>query len=209
MGDPQPELILRLPSPPSRILLAAAFLVTTLPAIGSAQAATADTLPFRPGQWAVQFWMFTSQGVGVLRFRSPSSAWLLDGSLQVEEMYSSLSHRTLASVSIRAGLRSYRPLAPQVVRYVGGGVTGVYQTYRNELRTIDTEYGSWMAGGGGYAEIGAEYRITSYLGVGASSAASLLLRGGRSDPGAAEDETSEFGWTLSAGSIRVLATIYF
>ena len=110
---------------------------------------------------------------------------------------------------MRAGLRSYRPLVPRVVRYLGGGVTGTYSTYRTHHRTMGAEYEAWTAGGGVYAEIGAEYLVTSHLSLGASSSATVLLRGGRIDPDGEQPEVSEFGWSLGAGGTRVMATIYF
>jgi hypothetical protein len=66
---------------------------------------------------------------------------------------------------------------------------------------------TWAAGGGFYAEVGAEYLVTSHLGLGASSVATVLLRGGRQGSGG--EEYSELGWALSAGGVRVLATLYF
>jgi hypothetical protein len=191
------------------LLIATALAAAASPSLLLSQTVPVDTLPFRRGQWAAQFWAFSSQGLGVLRFRSPSSAWLLDGSLQVEDVHATHGDRTYASASLRAGLRVYRPVAPKVVRYLGAGLIGSYLGFRHESATIGTVYRGWTAGGGLYAELGADYLITSHLGIGASSSVTAQARGGRVDPGDGSGETGDLGWVLGAGGLRVVGTIYF
>lgn len=200
---------MRLPSKASWLLIAIAFAAAVSPSLLLAQTAPADTLPFRRGQWAAQLYAFSSQGFGVLRFRSPSSAWLLDGAVQVEDVQATQGDRTNASASLRVGSRAYRPVAPKVVRYLGVGVIGSYWGFHNESATTGIVYRGWNAGGGLYAEVGADYLITSHLGLGASANINAQVRGGRIDNGSGNGETGDFGWSVGAGALRVLGTIYF
>jgi hypothetical protein len=60
-----------------------------LPSFAAAQAvATPETLPFHPRQWGAEFSLNRDfVGLGVLRFHSPRSAWLLNAHLGSDDAY--------------------------------------------------------------------------------------------------------------------------
>lgn len=185
------------------------FLIVALvaPSGLTAQPLPGETLPFRKGQWAAQFWFFGDAGIGALRFRSPSSAWVVNGSLQAGGDHSTDRRTTRASASVRAGLRSYRTVVPRIARYHGGGIIADYSHYESEYESDQTEAISRAGGGGLYGELGAEYLITRHLSLGANTSASAMVRGRKE--GRELYNYSDFGWAVAAGGLRVLATLYF
>lgn len=185
-------------------VLIAAF---AAPAALTAQPLPTDSLPFRPGQWAVQFSTWGGGGLGALRFRSPSSAWVADGMVEARDYHSSDGRRREAMTSVRAGLRSYRTVVPRVARYHGGGITATYAHYETELEPEQHEYKSRGGGGGLYGELGAEFLITAHLSLGANASASAIV-GGRTVTNPSGGY-KEFGWSVAAGGLRALATLYF
>jgi hypothetical protein len=106
---------------------------------------------------------------GVLRFATPTHAWVLDGA-------ASLDRRTAAdaapfgedvttnssSVTVLFGPRWYRATSSHLARFLGLGVAGSYghsasptNSYREDI---------WSAGA--YGEIGVQYMFTPHLGFG-------------------------------------------
>lgn len=131
-------------------------------------AAVRDSLPFRAGQWGAEFMINDgTTGVGVLRFRSPRRAWMLDASFSgdwYEEKSSYREDEWGSSVfgRLRVGPRRYRPIAEQAATYVGFGLTGSYGlAARGEIDRRET----WDAGV--FGELGGVYFVTRRLSLGA------------------------------------------
>ena len=190
-------------------------------AVSSTGAALATTttspdsiLPFRRGQWAAQFRLSSDAiGLGALRFRSNSSAYLLDGRVFADRQSSGDatigSERVELHVALRAGLRAYRPVVARVVRYHGAGLRTAYSRSHVE----PTDYLTWRALGGLYAELGATYFVTPHLSLDAGTVAGVSLSRGRdrrrSSPDFTSTETRTSGIVASAGGIIVTGTLYF
>lgn len=146
----------------------------------SATSPAHDTLPFHKGQWAAQFVAGTQfVSAGVLHFRSPRSAWLIDGSVH----YSRIERRdnylvdTLivpltstawsATGTVRFGLRSYRPLGDATQLFVTYGL--MLQGGGGENTSLGQTTDTWSWGAGVFGELGANYMITPHIGLGAAA----------------------------------------
>src|SRR5437667_11951112 len=97
-----------------------------LPAVASAQESASEQ--FRPGQWAMQFGGNSNLfSLGVLRFTSARSAWLLDLSNSALVLDATNTDKLSAtttsadqqaiSLSARLGKRSYQTGHPKVVSF--------------------------------------------------------------------------------------------
>lgn len=160
-----------------------------LPALGlavvsplSAQDIPPDSLPFRRGQWAVQFVGSLGAAVGVLKFRSPSSAWVVLASVSGGHNESFVGDTltgivSSAILSFRVGLRTHRRLGSRVIGY---HTVGVQLGFDHRVQSSPL-FGRSMTDGfdaGPYVDVGSTYRLTTYLGIGANAQASV--RYGRS-----------------------------
>ncbi|HEY2853634.1 MAG TPA: hypothetical protein VGJ18_12350 [Gemmatimonadaceae bacterium] len=132
--------------------------------------ASADTASaFRRGQWGVEFIPTTTltEG-GVLRFSTPSRAWVLDGSASFDNESNTVtsgpdqSARTIG-VNARIGPRWYHSEYERVVRFAGVGVTGSYSGV-SQSGPNNNRGESWTAGA--YGELGLQYLFTRHLGLG-------------------------------------------
>jgi hypothetical protein len=172
-------------------------------------AAVRDSLPFRAGQWGAEFAIDDGTvGLGVLRFRSPRRAWLLDAAFNAgwsdEESSFGSGNRTNVFVRVRTGPRAYRPIHAASAGYVGIGLTGAYSWAgsENEYRRL------WDAGL--FGELGALYFVTPHLSLGAQIGLSARYTESRqrlSGPGLPID------WdrlvSVGVGSVRIVGALYF
>jgi hypothetical protein len=177
-----------------------------LPACLTAQTAQpADTTPFHRGQWAAQFLGLTSS-IGVLKFRSPTSAWVLDldifgghGETLVGDTLTSLSSQ--ASVVVRIGRRTFKPLSRSVVGHRSIGVALGFNHF----------VGRGGAGSNGFSvgpqvDLGATYLVVSHIGVGAYGRVGIGYSRSWFNTGFSKAHS----WQLTGGTdIEFLTTIYF
>ncbi len=188
-----------------------------------------DSLPFRAGQWGAEFTASDFSGVGALRFTSSRSAWLIDvqgrftrqsGDSDSPSRFEIVSDSD--ALQLRLGWRRYGTVAPRVVRHVGFGVLGGYRSSEQSpgafsisapfsFESTRSDYSA-----GVFAEAGAQWLITSNLGLGATWSANV--QAGRADlervstTGINELERSKTAvHTLSAtlGAFAIRGTVYF
>ena len=179
-----------------------------LPALGlaavsplCAQDIPPDSLPFRRGQWAVQFVGSLGAAVGVLKFRSPASAWVVLPSVSGSHSESFDADTitgivSAATVNVRFGLRTHRRLGSRVVGYHTVGV----QLGLDHRVQASPVFGSSSSNGldaGPYVDVGSTYRVTTYLGIGVNAAASIRYGRGWSENFSGEKGSS---WTLSGST---------
>jgi len=135
----------------------------------SAQA-TADTtaVSFRPGTWGIGFVVRNSvtEG-GLLRFSTPTRAWVLDGTVSIntqKESGTGISDQSQETsiLSAQLGPRWYHSMSGRATSYAGVGVSGGYSHAKISGNANHSDYWS----GGAYGELGMEYLITRYLGIG-------------------------------------------
>lgn len=206
---------------PSALLvpLGACVIAALLPHAALAQApATSDSLPFRSGQWGAQFAVSSGMpAVGVLRFRSPSSAWLLNADLEAASADQSADTEERSSTgaygSIQLGIREYRPVAARVARYHGAGVLLAYQRQSTESDEPSIFRNDFRAfGPGAYGELGASYLVTRHLSLGATTRLEMRYSRGTQEitqPDGSVNETRTTGFSARVGGIRLVGTLLF
>src|SRR5258705_3326299 len=139
-----------------------------------------DSLPFRRGQWAAQFGggaRFVT--LGVLRFSSPRSAWVLDarvsgGHGHFEAIFTDstgdttiTSFNSVASVTFRVGRRFLRTARGAVVTFYGLGVLGGFSHDASGNGRSAQESHGWHAGA--FGELGGTYLVTDTFGIGVTA----------------------------------------
>lgn len=195
------------------------FLLALSPAVLSGQEATAsDSTPFRSGQWAAQFGISSGYAsLGVLKFTTPTRAWLLDarvsGGHEDSEFRITNPDTTIrqfesdASVTLRLGRRFYAAARDHVVGLYTIGASGGFAHSAGGQRPGSTgETNGWNVGV--FFELGGSYLVTRRLSLGALGSASLSYSrsvsrgstGGRS-------KLSRYGGSLNA--VSLVATVYF
>ena len=196
-------------------------MAVVIPSRAASQVASSDSLPFRRGQWAAQFRPpADAGGFGVLRFRTRSSAWILDVRARFdhdERRQSGVDGTrtsTIAGADLRVGLRRYHFVIPRVARYHTFGVTGGFQTYRaGSTQPGVPEQSHDRLSGGVYGDLGGVFFVIPQLSLGASAQAMVNLSGERlvtdALPPMPRQESRSTGWGAFIGGVTVLATLYF
>lgn len=174
---------------------------------------TGDTarVKFHPGQWGVEFIPNRDANtIGVLRFATPTRAWVLDGSANLDWItlpgagdFGKDATGHSMSVSATFGPRWYHAAGARVVGFGGWGITGSYS--RAQGPQNPTRYELWSAGA--YGELGMQYLLTPHLSVGGRG----TLQASRIDNHSSSDtaSTRQIGYHLGAGGLQVTGTIYF
>lgn len=194
------------------------FVLTLIPMCLPAQGpSSSDTTPFRRGQWAVQFGGGLSMvNLGVLRFTSPRSAWLLDLDVTLESLdgertdlfngTDESADETLTIFGARLGRRFYQAPYGRVVSYQALAIEGFYGKQSIAISdTSDIRFKQVSIGASG--ELGAAFLLTPNLSLGGT--ASIFA-------GYVEDEltdaftsTKRSGFLLDGIEIVFVAAFYF
>lgn len=176
---------------------------------------------FHTGQWAAQFdggsGLF---GAGVLRFRSPNTAWTLDAATAVElnsidSRMGGTSGSSSANVSTRIGLRRYHTPHGAIRAFHGVGLTGSLGRTSSEHdsgSSVDAiEQTTSSVRLGAFAELGASYFVTSHLALGARGVATAGYQRGSTElsVGTSNDDRTENGAFLQLGSVLFQVTLLF
>jgi hypothetical protein len=195
---------------PAKSLCLVALLASS---IASAQEASpTDTTPFRRGQWAAEFGGGASfVSLGVLRFRSPTSARVIDLSLQgfhqevmTDSAFAGLTSQ--AAVSLRLGARRYHTVARGVAAHHTVGVASGFTHNVNAFPGGSVKTNGWNVGV--FGEAGGSYLISPSFSIGAS--AGVSLRYSRTSSKASPGSPKLRSWVISGGaSVTFSAAIYF
>jgi hypothetical protein len=203
----------------SLVLVASLLLVSR----SHAQATSSDSVLFSPGQWAAFASIGGYDGAGVMRFTSARRALFFDVDLsgsrsrQVTEQLAGDAGESGDQfyVATRLGVRNYRRMSRDVVRFVGFGprvaVGGSKNRYgsggRSSIRTWETS---------AFLDFGVATAVHHRLLVGATGGAfGGYLRStnrGHSEfpPPSGQDVRSRASqWFVNAGLLRLEATILF
>lgn len=167
-----------------------------------------DSLPFRRGQWGAEFGIGDGTlGLGVLRFRSTRTAWQLNGSFGAAwtDTNSPFGDQTgtSVSVSLRAGPRKYKPVAPAVAGYVGTGLTGGYSWSESD----DSWRHSWEAGV--FGELGGAYFVTHRLSLGARVEAWARYAAFRQTSSSILGTQRDRQVSIGLSPVRIIGGLYF
>lgn len=196
-------------------------MLLVVPVAVAAQEPSAESAPFRRGQWAAQFGGGVSLvTLGVLRFSSPRSAWVLDARVSGGHGHSELtfadstgdttitSFTSNAGVTFRVGRRFLRTARRAVVTFFGFGVLGGFAHDAGGSGRSGGESNGWNAGA--FGELGGTYLVDDNFGVGVTADAAVTYNRSTS-------KTKDFpslrrttwSYSASAPNIRFVATLYF
>lgn len=181
----------------------------------SAQA-TSDTtaVSFRPGTWGIGFVVRNSvTEAGLLRFSTPTRAWVLDGNVSIntqKESGTGIGDQTQETsiFSAQLGPRWYRSMTGRASSFVGVGLSGGYSYAKISGNVNHSDV--WSAGA--YGELGMQYLITRYLAIGWRG----TLSGNRSEINSTQ-EGSQAGvatqrsttYRLGLDAVQLTGTIFF
>lgn len=152
---------------PIRLIVVSVYVLAARPL--HAQAAADTSRAFRGGQWGVEFIPSRSLAEGgVLRFSTPTLAWVLDGAVAYDHQSTTCDCAPDQSfyqfnANARVGARWYHSEYERVVRFIGLGVTGSYLSDGQSFSGTSSQE-SWSAGV--YGEFGLQYLFTRHLGLG-------------------------------------------
>lgn len=205
----------------------AAMAIVTLAAPLSAQQTDGDgervAPDFRVGQWGAQFTASSNfVGAGVLLFRSPQTAWTLDGTIAVSTSSSTAQNLSFrvddfsnASADMRLGLRRYGVPHGPIRSFHGAGMqAGFGRTSRETLQLVGMPAAKQTVLSyrvGAFGEVGASYFITNHLALGARGVGSAGYK--RSDHDTKGDASpakqSSDGVFLNVGPIELQVSLFF
>jgi len=189
-----------------------ALVVSVFVALPGSLLAQDTSTPFHAGQWGAQFaGGFSFASLGVIKFRSPTSATVLD--LRVSGAHRELFVNdtlfgidSFASISLRLGRRWYRPVAEKVVALNSVGIIAGFDHSVTSTPFAGRSVGNGWSGGP-FADLGGVYLITPHVGIGVTATASInYSRSSGESPTGVKSRT----WTLGGNTaISFAATIYF
>jgi hypothetical protein len=169
-----------------------------------------DSLPFRAGQWGAEFLVDDgTAGVGVLRFRTPRRAWLLDASFaaswyDAESSFTPDESGSSVFVRVRTGPRRYRPLATGSAAYLGFGFTAGYgwagAGEGNRRQTWDA---------GLFGELGGVYFVTRRFSLGAQAGVYATFYASYQRSSSPSYGTRDRGVIVQLRPVRIVGGLYF
>ena len=203
------------------LLLGSMAAFPPLAAQGASMPAAVDTLPFRAGQWGVEFSLGSFSSVGLLRFRSPERAWVgsVGGSYVRSPASPPLSERTNTQVDVQLGHRWLRPVRTNVSQFLTVGPVFGWRSLDTPLppqsppgqTTIALPSTSSLFGGIS-ADVGAQWMVTSSLSLGARWQTQAVVGRDRERTRTASGNGNEQTGTsvnVLLGRVGVLGTLYF
>jgi hypothetical protein len=172
-----------------------------------------STASFHRGEWGVGFILRSNvTDAGVLRFSTPTRAWVLDGSASLDRQSQSgpVTDQTERStfVSGQFGPRWYHPVTGHATRFLGFGVSGLYA--HTEFSGTSSQGTLWSLGA--YGEVGMQYMLTRYLGLGwrGTLSASRGQTNNTEETGQGVSSTQRaISYHVGLEAVQLLGTIYF
>jgi hypothetical protein len=198
------------------LMLVGACVLTAVAArdVSAQTIADTTTVAFRPGEWGAGFILRNNvTSAGLLRFNTPTHAWVLDGSASFDrgsQSSSTSGDQTERSYNLAAqlGPRWYHAMSGHVARYLGLGVSGGYA--RSEFAPTESHVSNWSIGG--YGEAGMQYLITRYLGLGwrgTINASRVETNSSQLTPQGFLVSANAVGYHVGLDAVQLTGTIYF
>ena len=198
----------------SLVLASACLMVGDVRPLIAQTSAESTTAAFHPGEWGVGLVQgrYLAEG-GVLRFSTPTLAWVLDGVATYDRQVVSdagpfgtdfTTHSS--ALSAQFGPRWYHGVNSHLARFGGVGVSGGYAS--TQFSQSDNSQKTWIVGA--YGEIGLQYLFTPHVGLGwrgtltGYRARSTQVTG--TNPSSTEKSTY---YHVSLEPVQVIGTIYF
>lgn len=154
-----------------------ALMLSLIPFCLSAQESTPDTTPFHGGQWGMQFGGNSNLfSLGILRFTSGHSAWLLDLSNSANVINAtstdnfgttSKADQQFINLDVRVGKRFYQTRHPKVVSFQTLALEGGLTDQAFDL--TGTHYRQTTTYVGINGELGGAYLLTSGVSIGGTA----------------------------------------
>ena len=193
------------------------------PSSAPSESSVADSLGFRRGQWGFLLALDRDfRSLGVQRFRSPRTAWMLDLALggsfsewRDPESGDPESRTGQAHLTARVGLRRYSGFgtrAPRTHRFVGAGVSA-YTSFQQSRDAGDDLSITQTIGSGLFGEVGLQHRVASFLALGGTVTAAVNGSWYRTERrySDVELEGGARSWSIGAfvGNPALFGIIYF
>ena len=197
------------------LILAGFALVAATHSLHAQASADTITASYRPGEWGVGFILgnAVTEG-GVLRFSTPTRAWVLDGSASIDRQSQSSStvfgDQTSKSwyLSGQFGPRWYHAMSGHVARYLGLGASAAYG--HADFSTSSSHATIWSLGA--YGELGMQYMFTRYLGLGwrgTLTASRAETNNKDLSPQGVATTSNATAYHVGLNAVQLTGTIYF
>ena len=180
----------------------------------AAQETPRDTSAFRARQWGLQFGLGSGLvNLGILRFTSPSAAWMLRLDLNAEFLNGTsttpidTTDANDRSVYFAAGIgrRFYQANHHKVRSFQSFGIAGSYADVKQTFGT--NTFTSTNASLGLLGELGGAYWVTSNLSLGGTATASAGYEHRVRDDSATK--VRQNGWFVSGITVFLSVGLYF
>jgi hypothetical protein len=198
---------LRLSHPIAGALLAAAVMLGSAPL----HAQATDSTSFRAGQWGAEFTV-NGNALGILRFSSPTSAWIgqLRGSWESTDAGNDprpfVQDLNVRAIEVQFGKRWYRPLVGDVLQHV---TLGALASNARQERRLNDNTGEVQGTNavGLFVDVGAQWMVTKNLSLGAQYG--LGARVSRAKIDEASPEITITNTLLTLGPVGIRAALFF
>lgn len=137
--------------------------------------------PFHARQWAAEFLASSNtDNLGILRFHSPTKAWLLNVGTSIITGTVTFNGQKLdestKAYEIRFGHRWYHVAQDNVVAFGSLGALVNYSDQKQEVAVGQPPRSTRLAAFGGFGELGGNYLVTPHLSLGFTYVASVVHR---------------------------------
>lgn len=185
-------------------------------ALSAQESASSDTTRFHGGQWAMQFGGGSSLfSLGVLRFTSSRSAWLLDVATSAQFLDAKSTDKfggtttsadeQFVNVDVRVGKRFYQAPRRKVVSFQTLAVEGGFSDQMVDVPQGNVRQTLSYLGLNG--EIGGAYMVTSALSLGGTGSISVGHYTVKQDNPLASDKGN--GWYVNGIRVLFALGLYF
>ncbi len=193
-------------------LIASTTIAVSLTASAQSLASqSADSTTFRAGQWGSEFSLGGYNSLGVLRFSSPTRAWIgsLNGQFRSVDDDSNppLAGGVTSSsaMNVQLGRRFYRPALPSVMQHLTLGALAGITRSEVELPSGSTTDNGGV--GGLFADLGALWMVTRSLSLGAAWTLSATVT--RTENSTSQFEQKRSVTNVSLGQVSIRGALYF
>jgi hypothetical protein len=174
-------------------------------------AAQAQVPSFHNGQWGAEVGLGSGNNATLLRFTSPSQAWLISfdaavASIDNKPAGGTSVNQTNWNVALRLGQRRYSSGAGGVLPFHSIGLLTSY----NQAHAANTTNRLWNAGV--FFDLGASWLFNSHVGLGGSGEVDAAYNSATTETtlvGGGTQKSTAKGFSLAVGRLRVLASVYF
>ncbi len=189
----------------------ATLAVSFASSVNPLRAQSSDSTTFRAGQWGAEFALGGYNSLGVMRFSSPTRAWIgaLSGQFRSIDDDSNPPQAGgvtgSSAMNVQLGHRFYRPATTHVMQHLTvGALAGVTRTKVERESGPDTNINSVA---GLFADLGALWMVTRSLSLGAAWTLSATVT--RTENNTNFFEQDRTVTNVSFGQVSIRGALYF